>query len=104
MAKLYRCECKISIHAPAKGATRYRRRIAPDIQISIHAPAKGATIVCDGSRNWSWNFNPRSREGSDYGQGSVTDLYRHFNPRSREGSDPNIIQYKTINSKIFQTI
>ena len=59
---------KISIHAPAKGATRlllgrtYKRRISihapakgatcssflccPVKQISIHAPAKGATLFC----------------------------------------------------------
>ena len=56
--------------------------------ISIHAPARGAT------KGMVWNivqcrhFNPRSREGSDevtrntlYG-----DTY-NFNPRSREGSD-----------------
>ena len=77
----------ISIHAPAKGATKYRlinqvciknfnprSREGSDCRfrlcnrictISIHAPAKGATsglrlkhcIMCD--------FNPRSREGSD---------------------------------------
>ena len=33
----------ISIHAPAKGATRYPVPLQPPLPISIHAPAKGAT-------------------------------------------------------------
>ena len=36
---------KISIHAPAKGATEKSDIRATAIPISIHAPAKGATIV-----------------------------------------------------------
>ena len=39
-------EYRISIHAPAKGATRLRRREEAGDRISIHAPAKGATSVC----------------------------------------------------------
>ena len=37
-------ESVISIHAPAKGATRKDRYTPTSFQISIHAPAKGATI------------------------------------------------------------
>ena len=57
---------RISIHAPAKGATVCGDEVAAFVDIiSIHAPAKGATnkelrILFDAS-----NFNPRSREGSD---------------------------------------
>ena len=36
------------------------------------------------------DFNPRSREGSDRGQGNKIFQRRNFNPRSREGSDGNI--------------
>ena len=36
---------RISIHAPAKGATPTRRRRISPQSISIHAPAKGATIA-----------------------------------------------------------
>ena len=32
-------------------------------------------------------FNPRSREGSDCGDGSEGRSGQYFNPRSREGSD-----------------
>ena len=57
---------KISIHAPARGATGDpTMQIEYMISISIHAPARGATILnrCKGG-NYE-NFNPRSREGSD---------------------------------------
>ena len=33
------------------------------------------------------NFNPRSREGSDYVGGGKLFTINDFNPRSREGSD-----------------
>ena len=33
------------------------------------------------------NFNPRSREGSDWTVGECTVTKKNFNPRSREGSD-----------------
>ena len=37
----------ISIHAPAKGATRTTRRGFKTMKISIHAPAKGATVIIE---------------------------------------------------------
>ena len=55
----------ISIHAPAKGATGCKCRKRPHDRISIHAPAKGATDSPVISVIDTWNFNPRSREGSD---------------------------------------
>ena len=59
----------ISIHAPAKGATEREDPGDSQTLISIHAPVKGATCsaVC-----WLMPltyFNPRSREGSDNGDG-----------------------------------
>ena len=38
-------ELKISIHAPAKGATTKETYGTMLYQISIHAPAKGATAI-----------------------------------------------------------
>ena len=35
--------------------------------ISIHAPVKGATLCFLTLCQVLWDFNPRSREGSDYG-------------------------------------
>ncbi len=60
----------ISIHAPARGATRLRRRSGRDIR----------------------NFNPRSREGSDAFWLAIETPIENFNPRSREGSDSNFTQ------------
>ena len=39
------CHSKISIHAPAGGATRARAASLPTADISIHAPAGGATVL-----------------------------------------------------------
>ena len=56
---------RISIHAPAKGATRAGGDTSGGDAISIHAPAKGATSHRTGMWMQQSNFNPRSREGSD---------------------------------------
>ena len=57
---------QISIHAPAKGATVVLvLRLVLQV-ISIHAPAKGATTTVVVLLSVFVDFNPRSREGSDY--------------------------------------
>ena len=56
---------KISIHAPAKGATKSVQLPFSLLEISIHAPAKGATCPNVRYCNGLLDFNPRSREGSD---------------------------------------
>jgi len=33
----------VSIHAPARGATREKTKLADKLEVSIHAPARGAT-------------------------------------------------------------
>ena len=55
----------ISIHAPARGATRLEQSLIPLVIISIHAPARGATDRSCVAGSSQHNFNPRSREGSD---------------------------------------
>ena len=116
--------CKISIHAPAKGATlqlqQTMRRLSSfqstlprrerhdiglpcslEAVISIHAPAKGATKAGKILLQRFKNFNPRSREGSDkleLDAGVFTGHY--FNPRSREGSDPTHWLKEFIDNKI----
>ena len=92
----------ISIHVPARGATRCRHFInsflpnfnprsregsdlnhttAPAILvISIHAPARGATHLIKNSYDSVRNFNPRSREGSDRkvpGASGILDISIH---------------------------
>ena len=44
---------KISIHAPAKGATVEDMGGYIEKEISIHAPAKGATFLCSLIKMWS---------------------------------------------------
>ena len=56
----------ISIHAPARGATLKDKDSVVALQISIHAPARGATKNRQGVFGCHGNFNPRSREGSDF--------------------------------------
>ena len=64
---------RISIHAPAKGATSRSWTVLDSAIISIHAPAKGATQAGERYREHVGHFNPRSREGSDFGK-----LLRHI--------------------------
>ena len=70
-----------------EGSDQGDRAGRPVRRISIHAPAKGATRhhVQLGCR--VGNFNPRSREGSDREPRTGGYSKRDFNPRSREGSD-----------------
>ena len=56
---------RISIHAPAKGATLSYAHDSIVSRISIHAPAKGATKGTTLPLTSKIYFNPRSREGSD---------------------------------------
>ena len=80
-------ELRISIHAPAKGATDSPAFTTSSHQISIHAPAKGATGRKFRHKTSLQNFNPRSREGSDCLLDVPCEDFKNFNPRSREGSD-----------------
>ena len=95
---------RISIHAPAWGATHERGVALADVDISIHAPAWGATPahskpntrhrfqstlphgerpVRTGSSTPPCDFNPRSRMGSDNASPSACRTRDYFNPRSR---------------------
>ncbi len=56
-------------------------------RVSIHAPARGATSGSRTTRLPPSCFNPRSRTGSDGGTQHERLRPRCFNPRSRTGSD-----------------
>ena len=78
---------KVSIHAPARGATVYLSLFRQNPNVSIHAPARGATEQIKDRGYVYLCFNSRSREGSD---GVLRPCHRRngcFNSRSREGSD-----------------
>ena len=77
----------VSIHAPAWGATHCRKRRQTRRMVSIHAPAWGATGKVRPLFSARRSFNPRSRVGSDPGQGCASQMGKGFNPRSRVGSD-----------------
>ena len=83
---------KVSIHAPAWGATLKILANRGIKLVSIHAPAWGATRDLLNVNTSALGFNPRSRMGSDKSlQEQKHELVR-FNPRSRMGSDNRIAE------------
>ena len=94
---------------PRRERRKGTQHIHKSFKISIHAPAKGATFCGNSAVHGTRNFNPRSREGSDVFpcypfpikkrfQSTLPRRERpsafvgccfafDFNPRSREGSD-----------------
>ena len=79
---------KVSIHAPAWGATLEYADTSGWLYVSIHAPAWGATVTSSISQyNWG-RFNPRARVGRDPYEMMYADQCRWcFNPRARVGRD-----------------
>ena len=73
--------------ALVKGETQIAVDIGKRTFISIHAPAKGATRPLPRPSSSARYFNPRSREGSDNSSSHSCRQIKNFNPRSREGSD-----------------
>ena len=73
--------------ALVKGETQIAVDIGKRTFISIHAPAKGATRPLTRPSSSARYFNPRSREGSDAYSSAFWRVITNFNPRSREGSD-----------------
>ena len=57
---------RVSIHAPAWGATFFWRQSLVLLNVSIHAPAWGATAAKGLGDPVAGCFNPRSRVGSDF--------------------------------------
>ena len=55
----------VSIHAPAKEATRPQPKRTLGINVSIHAPAKEATFLGQTRFPNRYRFYPRPREGGD---------------------------------------
>ena len=78
----------ISIHAPAKGATRLEKWELLYFRISIHAPAKGATSNSESSSSGTLISIHAPAKGATRNMGLARLSMFDFNPRSREGSDP----------------
>ena len=94
----------ISIHAPARGATSPVSHNPDQYKISTHAPARGATSGEARRRKANFNFNPRSREGSDCMPLTIFSFPYYFNPRSREGSDRSHCTYTTLRQQFQPTL
>ena len=77
VAVAYSC---VSIHAPARGATRFHPRTGAPCKVSIHAPARGATPRKGDEIHHLDGFNPRPRAGGDWpwpntSSGSVVSIH-----------------------------
>ncbi len=77
---------KISIHAPARGATTNWRRCRAKETISIHAPARGATDINVPEVLYTV-FQSTLPRGERHNPAIHPRHTADFNPRSREGSD-----------------
>ena len=69
-------------------------------KISIHAPAWGATRPSWTPRQRSQNFNPRTRMGCDQSIICTSAISSYFNPRTRMGCDKNLMDEKEAGSII----
>ena len=78
---------KISIHAPARGATTPENLKEVKVQFQSTLPRGERLYFCIKSQLRIHDFNPRSREGSDRFCAFGFQCLNYFNPRSREGSD-----------------
>ncbi len=78
---------RVSIHAPAWGATRAAYERHEDFRVSIHAPAWGATRLLACPDRAMPGFNPRTRVGCDPKPGCGRTTVMCFNPRTRVGCD-----------------
>ena len=76
----------ISIHAPAKGATK-QEKLTDLLRHFNPRSREGSDRIISHSLFTISYFNPRSREGSDTLRRLPGYVGGHFNPRSREGSD-----------------
>ncbi len=56
-------------------------------KVSIHAPAWGATWYCGNAAMRGTGFNPRARVGRDKLEDLIDSALNSFNPRARVGRD-----------------
>jgi len=78
---------RISIHAPARGATSIAQYPHAVKYISIHAPARGATTALGPDKHHIILFQSTLPRGERRPVVHLDQRRRHFNPRSRAGSD-----------------
>ena len=83
----------VSIHAPARGATQQRPAYYKCPDVSIHAPARGATPIPSKTIAVQGCFNPRTRTGCDAGNQTKDAYTTRFNPRTRTGCDICVLAF-----------
>ena len=87
---VYGILCRFQSTLPRRERLKTVLIIGIVFRVSIHAPAKGATNIIGDIADILSGFNPRSREGSDsFGPWDIPTPFG-FNPRSREGSDSSL--------------
>ena len=77
----------ISIHAPARGATIPAYDSDNVSRISIHAPARGATLKMQSPPRHAFISIHAPARGATISPGKDDGIKSNFNPRSRKGSD-----------------
>ncbi len=83
---------RVSIHAPARGATVRVRHVRAGREVSIHAPARGATRQGYVEQIVKAFQSTRPRGARPSGQVPVSGPFC-FNPRAREGRD-DVLRFK----------
>ncbi len=78
----------VSIHAPARGATRRLGEGMHNSQVSIHAPARGATAEYVFMIVSPIRFNPRARAGRDLAGAYKTAQEAKFQSTRPRGARP----------------
>ncbi len=78
--------CGFNPRPRAGGDKLTKPRLKPS-HVSIHAPARGATRHCSSFPAFACGFNPRPRAGGDAGPRSGFATPSGFNPRPRAGGD-----------------
>ncbi len=77
----------VSIHAPARGATRLAG-ICTSMPKRFNPRARaGRDLKPLRAYSWTFRFNPRARAGRDQGANDIASRHVGFNPRARAGRD-----------------
>jgi len=80
---------RVSIHAPAWGATLSKQKIGGIMEFQSTRPRGARPSTCS-SRSARASFNPRARVGRDLNVPVAPHLRTSFNPRARVGRDHTI--------------
>ena len=78
----------VSIHAPTRGATgEFVSHLHTVVYVSIHAPTRGATAARHRGQSGERRFNSRTHEGCDTASFTCPRRTCSFNSRTHEGCD-----------------